>query len=69
MDLPGMWIDHVRQDRSLDKLILELDSSVSETYGQQKGSAYNGHFVCNCYHSPFCFNHLGDLEYTIRLQR
>ena len=62
MDLPGMWIDRVAQQRSLDKLILDLDSSVSETYGRQEGSAYNGHFVCNCYHPLFCFNHLGDLE-------
>ena len=41
MDLPGMWIDRVRQHRSLDKLILDLDSSVSEAYGRQEGSAYN----------------------------
>ncbi len=62
MDLPGMWIDRVGQHRSFDKLILDLDSSVSETYGRQEGSAYNGHFACNCYHPLFCFNHLGDLE-------
>ncbi|MCH7751427.1 MAG: hypothetical protein IH898_04660 [Planctomycetes bacterium] len=28
-------------------MILDLDSSVSETYGQQEGSAYNGHFECS----------------------
>jgi hypothetical protein len=62
MDLSGMWIDRVRQRRALDKLILDVDSSVSETYGRQEGSAYNGHFECTCYHPIFCFNHLGDLE-------
>jgi len=62
MDLPGKWIDRVRQRRALEKLILDMDSSVSETYGQQEGSAYNGHFECTCYHPIFCFNHLGDLE-------
>jgi hypothetical protein len=62
MDLPGTWIDCVRQRRALDKLILDVDSSVSETYGCQEGSAYNGHFECTCYHPIFCFNHLGDLE-------
>ena len=31
MDLPGKWIDRVRHRRALDKLILDLDSSVSET--------------------------------------
>ena len=46
MDLPGMWIDRVRQHRSLDKLIFDLDSSVSEAYGRQEGSAYNlGNFL------------------------
>ena len=50
MDLPGMWVDRVRERRALDKLILDMDSSVSETYGRQEGSAYNGHFECTCYH-------------------
>jgi len=39
-----------------------MDSSVSETYGEQEGSAYNGHFACTCYHPLFCFNQFGDLE-------
>ena len=62
MNLPGMWFDRVQQRRALDKLILDLESSVSEIYGRQEGSAYNGHFECTCYHPIFCFNHLGDLE-------
>ena len=36
--------------------------SVSESYGEQEGSAYNGHFGCTCYHPLFCFNQFGDLE-------
>ena len=44
------------------ELILDLDSSVSETYGQQEGTAYNGHFECSCYHPLFLFNQDGDLE-------
>ena len=39
-----------------------MDSSVSETYGRQQGSAYNGHFGCTCYHPLFVFNQFGDLE-------
>jgi hypothetical protein len=39
-----------------------MDSSVSETYGHQEGSAYNGHFACTCYHPLFLFNQFGDLE-------
>lgn len=62
MALPGQWVDHVRQAKPIKKLILDLDSSVSETYGQQEGSAYNGHFGCECYHPLFCFNQDGDVE-------
>ena len=50
------------QAKPIKKLILDLDSSVSETYGQQEGSAYNGHFGCKCYYPLFCFNQDGDLE-------
>jgi hypothetical protein len=37
-------------------------STTHPTYGEQEGSAYNGHFGCTCYHSLFVFNQLGDLE-------
>lgn len=60
--LPGAWVGCVHKRAGLNKLILDLDSSESETYGQQEGSAYNGHFGCTCYHPLFCFNQLGDLE-------
>jgi Transposase DDE domain group 1 len=62
MDCSGQWIDQAHQHRKLNKLILDMDSSVSETYGHQEGSAYNGHFVCTCYHPLFLFNQFGDLE-------
>jgi len=62
MDLSGEWIDKVHQRKPPKELILDLDSSVGETYGQQEGSAYNGHFECNCYHPLFLFNQDGDLE-------
>ncbi len=62
MDLSGTWIDTVRQRKPVHEIILDMDSSVSETYGEQEGSAYNGHFACTCYHPLFCFNQFGDLE-------
>ena len=62
MDLSGRWIDRVRKRRPANKLILDLDSSVSPTHGHQEGSAFNGHFGCTCYHPLFCFNQHGDLE-------
>ncbi len=62
MDLSGKWIDRLRQRKPIREIVLDMDSSVSETYGQQEGSAYNGHFGCTCYHPLFCFNQFGDLE-------
>src|SRR5262245_55826913 len=62
MDLSGRWIDRAHRHRKLTKVVLDMDSSVSETYGQQQGSAYNGHFGCTCYHPLFVFNQFGDLE-------
>ena len=60
--LSGEWIDRVMRRKRTREIILDMDSSVSETYGTQQGSAYNGHFGCTCYHPLFCFNQLGDLE-------
>jgi len=60
--LSGRWIDKVHERKPLKELILDLDSSVSETYGRQQGTAYNGHFECLCYHPLFLFNQFGDLE-------
>ena len=62
MALSGEWIGQVQQHRPVDRIVLDLDSSVSETYGKQEGSAYNGYFECECYHPLFCFNQDGDLE-------
>jgi hypothetical protein len=68
MDLSGQWIDQAHQHRQLTKLILDMDSSVSETYGHQEGTASNGHFGCTCYHPLFLFNQFADLE-RVRLRR
>lgn len=61
-DLPGQWIDTVHRRRPPRTIILDMDSSESPTYGEQEGSAYNGHFGCTCYHPLFVFNPLGDVE-------
>jgi hypothetical protein len=60
--LPGRWVDKVHKGNGLKEIVLDMDSSVSETYGHQEGSAYNGYFECTCYHPLFCFNQYGDLE-------
>jgi len=61
-DLPGQWIDTVHRRRAPKRIVLDVDSSESPTYGEQEGSAYNGHFACTCYHPLFVFNQLGDVE-------
>src|ERR687885_1900356 len=61
-ELSGGWIDRVHQRRPPDGIILDMDSSESPTFGQQEGSAWNGHFRCTCYHPLFLFNQFGDLE-------
>jgi len=64
-DLCGAWIDRVHDRKPPDGIILDMDSSVSPTYGAQEGTAYNGHFACTCYHPLFLFNQLGDLERSL----
>jgi hypothetical protein len=61
-DLSGAWIDRVHARRPQTTIVLDMDSSVSETHGMQEGSAYNGHYACTCYHPLFVFNQFGDLE-------
>ncbi len=61
-DLSGRWIDRAQARRARTTLVLDIDSSVSPTYGAQEGTAYNGHFACTCYHPLFVFNQDGDLE-------
>jgi len=61
-DLCGQWVDQVDDRIPMKQLILDMDSSVSPTHGQQEGSSYNGHFGRTCFHPLFCFNQYGDLE-------
>jgi hypothetical protein len=60
-ELPGKWVQRLMKRRYLLELTLDMDISVSETYGEQEGSAFNGHFGCTCYHPLFCFNQFGDV--------
>ena len=61
-DLLGIWIDQVNERKPPKIIVLDMASSVSPTYGDQEGTAYNGHFGCTCYHPLFVFNQFGDLE-------
>jgi hypothetical protein len=61
-DLNGQWIDRFHDRNGLKFIVLDMDSSVSPTHGDQEGAAWNGHFDCTCYHPNFLFNQFGMLE-------
>ena len=61
-DLNGQWINRFHDCNGLKYIVLDMDSSVSPTHGDQEGSAWNGHFDCTCYHPNFLFNQFGMLE-------
>jgi Transposase DDE domain group 1 len=61
-DFSGQWIDAVHGRRPPRGIVLDLDSSVSPTHGEQENSVWNGHYACTCYHPLFVFNQFGDLE-------
>jgi Transposase DDE domain group 1 len=61
-DLSDHWIDLVHDRRPPRGFVLDMDSSVSPTHGEQEMSVWNGHYQCTCYHPLFVFNQFGDLE-------
>ncbi len=61
-DLSGAWIDKVHNRRPPKTIVLDMDSNVSPTYGEQWCTTQNGHFGCTCFHPLFAFNQLGGLE-------
>jgi hypothetical protein len=61
-DLNGQWIYRFHDRNGMKYIVLDLDSSVSPTHGDQEGTAWNGHFDCTCYHPLFVFNQFGMLE-------
>ncbi len=42
VDMNGVWIDKVHDRHPPKMIILDMDSSVSPTHGEQEGTAYNG---------------------------
>jgi hypothetical protein len=57
-DLSGQWIDLVHGRRPPRGIVLDMDSSVSPTHGEQEMSVWNGHYACTCYHPLFVFNQM-----------
>ncbi len=56
--LNAKWVDHAMARTQHRRIILDMDSSESPVYGEQKEATYNGHFECVCYHPLFCFKGL-----------
>ncbi|NIO49779.1 MAG: IS1380 family transposase [Candidatus Aminicenantes bacterium] len=61
-EINGRWVERAMEKTAHHRIVLDMDSSESPVHGEQEGSAYNGHFKCNCYHPLFCFNQYGDCE-------
>jgi hypothetical protein len=55
-ELSGQWIDRVHARVHPSGIVLDMDSSVSPTHGEQEMSVWNGHYACTCYHPLFLFN-------------
>ena len=43
-NLSGNWIDRARKGQLNREIVLDMDSSVSPTHGEQEQSVWNGHF-------------------------
>jgi hypothetical protein len=52
-DLSGQWIARVHARRPPRGVVLDMDSSVSPTHGEQEMSVWNGHYECTYYHPLF----------------
>jgi hypothetical protein len=63
----ALWLSTALGNTRTNRIILDMDSSVSKVHGNQEGAKYNGHFECVCFHPIFCFNQYGDCEgYMLR---
>ena len=61
-DLKDQGIDRFQDRKVLKYIVLDMDSSVIPTHGDQEASAWSGHFDYSCYHPNFLFNQFGMLE-------
>lgn len=57
-DLNQALIDKVRLKRNTTEMIIDLDSTHSDTFGNQEGTNYNAHYQTNGYHPLVAFDGL-----------
>ena len=58
-DFSGRWIDRVHERSGLKRLVLDMDSSDSPTYGQQEGGVFKGYFGLHLLHPLSFLNQFG----------
>jgi hypothetical protein len=68
-DLNGQWIDRFHDRNGLNYIVLDMDSSVSPTHGDQEWPDWNGHFDCTFYHPNFLFNQFNQFGMFGMLER
>jgi len=54
-EINSRWVQRAMAKTKHRRVIFDADSLKSQVFGEQEGSAYNGHFGCVCYHPAFCF--------------
>lgn len=57
-DLNQALIDNIRLKRNTTEMIIDLDSTHSDTFGNQEGTNYNAHYQTNGYHPLVAFDGL-----------
>ena len=62
-DPSRQWVDLLHAQYPPKAIVLDMDSRVSPTHGDQERAACNGHIACTCYRPPFVFNQICDLEW------
>ena len=61
-DLSSVWIGRVHERKPPKVIVLDMDSFVSPTFGDQEKRPNNGRFSFSRYHPLFVFHRFGDLE-------
>jgi len=64
MNLSGKWIDRLHQKRPMKKLVLDMDSSVSETYGS-RGYRLQRTFRVHVLSSAILLQSVRDVEFAL----
>ncbi len=68
-DPSGQWIDAVDDREGLNSITLDVDRSLSPARSAREGTAWSGHFGCNCDHPLFILNPFGQVVLRFLFER